>query len=300
MKIFFTGATGFIGQHILNLLLKSKHDVLCVSRSKLNKQNNIACIQSDLNSNDYYQTVKSFKPDLTIHFSWEGIPNFDFTSSKRNLDISLQLVRFLYSETSCRRFIFSGSCFEYGVKQGECVESDFSQNNLSDFTWAKRSLSEYMRVISLKDSTLNYQWFRIFYAYGPGQKPHSLIPTIVSTIQKKGELKIRTPWNENDYIYVEDLAAAILESIDTKMQNGIYNLGSGKTDSVFAILKLIENQLHIDGAYSSTIEKNFPKNNNFDSFHANMSKTFKALKWRPSTSTQQGLANYLSSQGLSK
>lgn len=300
MKIFFTGATGFIGQHILNALENISHHVLCISRTKLKDRNNISFIRGDLNSQDTFQTIKEFNPELTLHFSWEGIPNFDFNTSKKNLDTGLQLIRFLHTDTSCRRFIFSGSCFEYGIKQGECVESDFSQNNLNDFTWAKRSLCEYMRALSLKDPTFNYQWFRVFYAYGPGQKPHSLIPTIVSTIQKKGELNIRTPWNENDYIYVEDLAAAILESIDTKMKNGIYNLGSGKTHSVFEILKSIEKQLNIGSTYSNAIEKNFPKNSNFDSFHANMTKTFNALKWRPSTSIQQGLTHYLSSQGISK
>ena len=80
--ILITGATGFIGNYLINELLKHNYNILATSRlneQKINTEwiNNTDYIQANLNEKkeDWFSFFG--KPDMIIHLAWEGLPNYN-------------------------------------------------------------------------------------------------------------------------------------------------------------------------------------------------------------------------------
>ena len=81
MKILITGATGFVGRHDINELLKYDHEIIAAVRNKISLKDfpaNVKIIEIDL---DNLQPDKNYfaelgNPDLLIHLAWQGLPNY--------------------------------------------------------------------------------------------------------------------------------------------------------------------------------------------------------------------------------
>ncbi len=81
MKILVTGATGFVGRHVINELLKYDHQLIAAVRNKTSLkdlQDKINIIEIDLDNlqfdKNYFSELDS--PDLLIHLAWQGLPNY--------------------------------------------------------------------------------------------------------------------------------------------------------------------------------------------------------------------------------
>lgn len=294
MKIFITGATGFIGRHVMGQIQAAGHDILASTLEKDADEGNskgIKWIYGNLRNLDHLKpAIKYFNPDIVIHLAWQGIPDYSEVISTINLNNSIQLLDFILEETNCQKIIVSGSCFEYGKKKGACKESDRVKIN-SFFSWAKYSLYQYLSL-KCKRKSVDLVWFRIFYVYGPGQRGGSLIPTLVQALINGKTPDIRSPLNKNDFIYVEDVSRAFRLAADMKIKSGIYNLGYGTSNRVYDICKIAENRLISSIQISRDILRDSSKEQSVN-FWANMNKTTSALNWAPKTTFEQGIANYI-------
>jgi UDP-glucose 4-epimerase len=299
MRIFITGGAGFIGKYILKRLISDSHELLLLSMDEAESkflgrytQNIIISDLKDFQKNK--QDIINFAPEIMIHLAWEGIPDFSYSFCKRNLDNSLQLINFMARETECKKFIVSGSCYEYGKQQGACKESDTVNIN-SAFAWAKYSLYSYADYLC-RDQSIELIWFRIFYAYGPGQRRESLIPMLCKTL-RKGEIPlIKNPLNANDFVYNEDIAEAFRTVVSRNVPSGIYNLGSGSTTKVIDICEIIDNSINGNKDISNIIRNKINRVPEIN-FWADTNKTSDVLGWKYTTSLEEGLANYELSEG---
>jgi len=292
MRIFITGASGFIGRRLLKQLDSKKAQFLLLAKDK--EENTIlkrfgfpVCIGNLNNLGRFKKRVIDFAPQVCVHLAWEGIPDYSFSMSKRNLDNSLNLINFLADETDCNKLIITGSCMEYGKTKGTCKESEAFAIN-SFFSWAKCSLHTYADFVC-KDSGINLIWMRLFYVYGPGQRKGSLIPSLVYALDEGYTPVIKNPYNANDFIHVDDVVSALRIAVTKKVKSGIYNLGSGtsaRVVDVFEILQEIMNykrKIMLSGNHTSK-----PIN-----FWADISKARKLLDWKPKISLREGITDYL-------
>ena len=242
MNVLSTGSSGFIGRHVLKLLMQSEHNIASITRSQTTADGRLTIIEGDLNSfSDIKEKVIDFKPDVIVHLAWQGIPEFSEKMCQNNLTMAINFFDRILDSTKCKKVIISGSCFEYGKKRGACKESD-PVNIESYFTWAKNSLNQYLQI-KCAERKITLNWFRIFYVYGPGQRAGSLIPTLIKSIAAQEIPNIKTPLNKNDFAYVGDVADAIAKAVDTDLPSGVYNLGSGTSTSVYDICRIVEKQL---------------------------------------------------------
>lgn len=299
MRIFITGGSGFIGKHILKILASASHELLLLSidgaESKLLSRYSRNIIISDLKDiQKIKQDIINFAPEILIHLAWEGIPDFSYEVCKHNLDNSLQLINFMARETECKKIIVSGSCYEYGKQFGKCKESERININ-SFFAWAKTSLYSYADYVC-RNHGIELIWFRIFYAYGPGQRRKSLIPMLFETLRKREIPAIKNPLNANDFIYNEDIAEAFHEAVNRPVPSGIYNLGSGSPTKVIDICEIVESRITGNKEISNIIRNKTncePEIN----FWADTNKTRDILGWKYTTSLEEGIAKYKLSEG---
>jgi len=296
MRVFITGATGFIGRHIVGQIRATGHDILEFTLEKDAIESNTKFIQwlyGDLGDIESLKpAIRSFNPEVVIHLAWQGIPDYSEVISRINLNNSIQLLDFIMEQTDCKKIIVSGSCFEYGKNKGVCKESDPVQLK-SFFSWAKYSLYQYL-LLKCNQKEVELIWFRIFYVYGPGQRDGSLVPTLIRALKDGKAPDIHSPLNKNDFVYVEDIARAFRLAVDMKVETGIYNLGYGISRSVYDACKIVEKCLLRSQEISNYILKNGSKEKNID-FSSDMNKTMKSFDWRPRTTLEEGIAKYIES-----
>ncbi len=295
MQILITGATGFLGRHIVKLLQDQGHELALVVRDTdvaLNlKKSKTVIIQGDLGNLDTVRkSIHKFNPEVCIHLAWEGIPDFSQQISRLNLNLSTDILDFILDNTKCNKIIVAGSCWEYGKKQGACKESD-TVIIKTYFTWAKHALNEYLSIkCAEKSVTLN--WLRLFYVYGPGQREGSLIPTLIKSIGESKAPLIKSAMNKNDFLYVGDVARAFHIAAIDKIPSGIYNLGSGTSTSVYEVCKTAE-RLITGQTFMSEQLRNTNREHKVTDFWADMSKTSQIFDWAVSTPLEEGIEKHI-------
>jgi len=289
MKVLVTGATGFIGVPLLEKLNRKGHQVLALSRSAQTKRGNgIEWLGCDLASPEsYVNKVKEFSPEVLIYLAWQDIPNFSLEKSRINLNQSLDLISFVIGLATCKKIIVSGSCFELNQLQGECSES--TQGEARDhFTWAKHALYSWLRMMC-KQKDIQLLWMRIFYVYGPRQRPESLIPSILTNL-KQGKLQeLRTPKNANDFIYVDDIADAFSKAVSVNNNSMIYNLGTGVSTSVLEVCRIAEKIVLGTETLTQEMDSKSKGTSCDVDFWADFTQSKKYLDWQPTTSLVDGI-----------
>ena len=290
LKIFVTGATGFIGSKLVKKLYLSGHNVMGLTRSSDKKclNDNIQWVTADLSLPDSYRDqIKNFKPNVVIHLSWQDIPDFSLTKSRLNLDQSIDFLSFVLEMESCKKILVSGSCFEYNNIKGSCIESDKNTPN-NYFTWAKLSLYSWLSM-KCAERKVSLGWLRLFYVYGPGQRLESLIPTILFSLKNKKLPPLNNPNNANDYIFIDDVINSFCLAVTCEISSGVFNIGSGESTRVLDVFRYAENIVLESNLLTQQLEKVIKKSESNINFWADISKAKKELNWTPKTTINHGL-----------
>ena len=296
MRIFLTGGTGFIGRYVLKHLEKEGYNILLLTRaskeniSSIIKSKKVDIVSGNLSDiNKWKDKLIQFKPEVTIHLAWEGIPDYGVKASIKNLKYGLDLFEEL-AEIECKKIICTGSCWEYGQNQGE-ISEDLPVKSSNAFTAAKNALHCLGREIA-KENNMQFIWIRLFYVYGPGQRENSLIPYMVKCVKEGKELRIKTPSARNDFICVEDVAKAIVAILEKCKQNTVYNIGSGYSTSIKDIIEIIYTKLHLQYKTKDKVLKT--ENIYYDNFWADISKIKKEIGWEPKILIKKGIEKIIS------
>jgi UDP-glucose 4-epimerase len=286
MKLLLTGATGFVGQRLLSKIPQSD-EIFAICRNPVVKlPANVSVIRADLNRpEDLRLQLKALRPDACLHLAWEGLPDYGYESSRRNLDQGTALFRCLLEECGCRKIIATGTCWEYGRSFGACHEDDKVAPS-SYFTWAKLALADLGWMLSAKHQG-SFIWMRVFYAYGSGQRSGSLIPTMADALRKQTAPAVKTPLNANDFIHVDDIAEALKLAVEKDIPSGIYNLGSGQSVPVWKVCEYLEQAMGHKPLYARRLQETAVQPT--ADFWADITKTREVLGWVPKISMEEGL-----------
>ena len=247
MKILVTGATGFIGNHIIGEVLKDKrNEVIATSRNIEKAQKHewfskVQCISYNLDSNNELNLFEYFdKPDKVIHLAWDGLPHYnDLIHIEKNLFNNYQFIKNLVAN-GLKDITITGTCFEYGMVNG-CLSEDIQTNPSNSYGIAKDSLRRFIEELN-KEYEFNYKWIRLFYIYGEGQGEKSILSLLDKAIQNnEKEFNMSGGEQLRDYLNIKNVVENILLiSNQTLYSNQIINCCNGEPIS---IRKLVENYL---------------------------------------------------------
>jgi nucleoside-diphosphate-sugar epimerase len=190
MKILVTGATGFIGNHLIRELLKNKSNQVVATSRSANKAKKfdwfpkVKYIEYDVNNNTSEDLYSFFgKPDQLIHLAWESLSNYN---SPSHMDVILpNHCNFIESMVvgGLMDVVVTGTCFEYGMIEG-CLSEDMDTKPENPYAVAKDSLRKFISDLQNRHS-FTYKWIRLFYMYGEGQSKTSLMYLLDKAIQDK-------------------------------------------------------------------------------------------------------------------
>jgi nucleoside-diphosphate-sugar epimerase len=232
-KILVTGATGFIGNYVIDALLKKGCTIIATSsnESKAAKTvwfNKVQYIAFNLLQFDNSVNYQAFfgNPDAVIHLAWEGLPNYNAAfHTEENLPRHFAFIKNLVANGQ-RDMTITGTCFEYGMQKG-CLAEDMHAVPVNAYAIAKDSLRRQLEQLQQQKS-FHFKWVRLFYLYGAGQNPNSLLSQLDKALEN-GEQVFNMSGGEQvrDYLTVEKVAGYIACIALQNEVEGIINCCSG-------------------------------------------------------------------------
>jgi len=291
MNIFVTGGTGFIGKTLVTRLLEQGYNVYVLTRHAENFQNqsSLKYVQGNLKDVSLLEYMfREIKPQVLIHLAWEGLPEYSLQISCQNLNYGIDLF-YIAAKNACSTIISTGSCWEYESRKGKITEKS-KLNSSAFFPAVKNSLRLIGKAIA-HENKINFYWLRLFYVYGPGQRSTSLIPYILNSIKKGKIIRINSPNNKNDFVYVDDVAKAISSVIESKPDDTTYNIGSGSLTSIKDIVYYIYSLFHrdLERPVSEMLNTGINGIVEPDAFFADLSKIFNHTGWKAEYSIESGI-----------
>ena len=234
MKIAITGATGFIGRHVRNVLVKTDNDVVLVVRNVervCEKSVREEIVVADL-SHDRIDWFELFgRPDAVLHLAWGGLPNY-LDSYHVDVELTMQ-IKFLRSliKSGLKKLVVAGTCYEYGLSSGAISESQMTNPNTPYGIAKDRLRKDLFELQSTQHFDLT--WARVFYPYGEGQSPQSLYSLIKAAANSmKPELMLSSSDSVLDFISVIELSEILTFLTINSGGVELVNLGSGNPTSV--------------------------------------------------------------------
>ena len=238
MHILVTGASGFVGQHVVRALLARGHRVTAsatqtdsVSRFDWAGQVTVVPYALPLTGDEQNLYAYFGQPDALLHLAWHGLPNY---KASFHLDQNL-FPHYLFLKNlianGLRNLTVAGTCFEYGMQSG-CLSESVPAQPANPYALAKDSLRQFLGTLQTEHPFV-LKWVRLFYLYGPGQSPNSLLPLLERAVAA-GDSVFNMSGGEQlrDYLPIETVAAYLCQIADQQQITGVINCCSGQPISV--------------------------------------------------------------------
>jgi len=289
MKILLTGPTGFVGSAFTRLALSRGHQVaglVIPSESvpaDLPPGKDLLWLRGTLTEAPW-AAIEEFAPDVCLHTAWITTPGI-YLESPENVKFKNDSLEFLSRVHDLgTNYIFSlGTCVEYHITNEPLSEDRTPVDPTTTYARCKNELRLEMETKAAARG-FGFCWGRVFYPYGPREHPSRLCSSIIEKLNRNEKIVLKTPKSTKDYIYIEDLAEALLTLLD-KQYRGTINLGTGIGLSVVEIAQTLGTMM---GKPQLIEEANPPQIDPLGFVVADVSR-LRGLGWKPAHDLQQGL-----------
>jgi len=297
MKVLVTGGAGFIGSHVVDLYLANGFEVVVVDDLSTGRRSNLnpaaKFYQLDIRDPQLDQVFEAERPDFVNHHAAQmdvrrsvADPMFDADVNVRGSIHLLELAR----KYEVKRFVYISTG---GAVFGEPVylpcDEEHPIQPICPYGASKHTVEHYLYMYSMNYG-LNYTVIRYPNVYGPRQDPHGeagVVAIFTGQMLSGAPVVINGDGEQvRDYVYVTDCARANLLAITKASGSGIYNLGSGKGNTVNQIYQALK---QITG-YPLEARYGPAKLGETRRIFLDASKAKRELGWEPEVSLEEGLA----------
>jgi len=239
MRVALTGASGFVGRHVLAELVRQQFEVIAITRnaatlSGLNTPCQIVEMDIVRPVSDCFEQLGC--PDVWIHLAWDGLPNYNSLHHfEEELPAQYRFLKRLV-RSGLRSLVVTGTCFEYGMQSGPLNEG-LETRPTTPYGLAKDTLRRQLEYLR-QDQPFALTWARLFYLYGEGQSENSLFLQLKRAVEN-GDKVFNMSGGEQlrDYLPIFKTAKCLVFLATKRPDTGIVNVCSGKPISV---RKLVE------------------------------------------------------------
>ena len=233
-KILVTGGAGFIGSHIVEVLLINDYQVVVLddlstgSLENLPIHNNLIFYKCDLARDPLEEIFKKENPNFIIHLAAQvSVGNSiadPFTDASTNILGSIRLIE-LSKKYNVEKFIAASSAAVYGIPKYLPIDEGHPTEPISQYGLSKITMERYIIL-----SGIPYMIFRFSNVYGPRQKSSKesgVIAIFDAAMRKDKVINVFGDGGQiRDFIYVEDIANICLEAIRSDITNDVFNVST--------------------------------------------------------------------------
>jgi nucleoside-diphosphate-sugar epimerase len=241
-RIVVTGATGFIGRHVMDPLRQRGFEIHVIGRHRPDDAQVIFHESDVLNIESTRGAIAAANGSHLLHLAWNVDPG-KYWQAPSNLDwvsASLQLIR-AFAENGGRRAVVAGTCAEYLWGADRFLEEETPCRPATLYGVCKDALRRV--VLAYGDiARLSIGWGRIFFLYGPGEKQGRLVSDAIRQLLSRQHLPTTHGRQKRDFMHVSDVAGGFAALVDCEVR-GTVNIASGRAMSVRSILESIAQEI---------------------------------------------------------
>lgn len=252
MNILFLGGAGFIGSNLIRGFIHREWDdiyVLEPSFANVSRLEglDLQIFRGELSDIDFIRTIiETKKIEIVVHLVATLIPGSTFEDYKREYQQvifpTIELMDFC-AKRGVKFVYFSSGGTVYGNRTDlkPFVENDVMAP-ISYYGWSKQMMENSIQYVH-RTAGLKYLILRPSNPYGHGQNIHArqgLIAVAMGKILAAEPIEV---WgngsNIRDYIYIDDLAEAVVQLLEKDVYNTTVNIGSGEGASINDIIHIL-------------------------------------------------------------
>ena len=265
-RVLVTGAAGFIGSHLLPVLIKEGYEVIALDkrgnplesgRLQINLHEGWMDVNADIC--DYLQMetlVKRLKFDFLIHLAAMAAPRVAETQPEETFKVNVHgtyNVLKMAKEAHVKRVVFPSTAHVYGISPKYMPTDESHPLALQDAYTTSKILGEQLCHLFYQNHNISYVTVRMFNGYGPRQSLDYFIPAMIEQA-KKGSIVLRGRHITKDFIYVSDMVDAILTVLPSDYV-GALNVGTGDQIALEYVANYIAEAFKVKLEFAETEDK---------------------------------------------
>tara|TARA_B100001079_G_C16337895_1_gene482132 strand:+ start:306 stop:1208 length:903 start_codon:yes stop_codon:yes gene_type:complete len=287
-KVLVTGGTGFIGTEVVKQLHKKGYEITILDRKdKPEGLDHVKYIKGNL-SNPAKCVFACAGQDYVIHLAAKARIPESFINPDEYFDSNVTGTRNILTAASAvgiRKFVYAGSSSVYGNNTPP-NKPTHKPDPLNYYAMSKLFGEHLCKQYKIMFN-LNYNILRFFTVYSENQPTSLLFGKFAQMVKDGKPVTIHGDGEyKRDYIHVSDVATACIASMESKVKNDTFNVGTGTSISVNTVVEVLKK--HAPEFTAINVDK--PRGYAPETL-ADISKTKNLLNWSPKIKIDEGLAD---------
>jgi len=306
-SIIITGAAGFIGSHLTEILLKNNNFLILIdnfndyylgkeeqleeiTKNYQNKKD-FVLIKGDLTNKTIYNKIHK-EIDYIFHLAAQAGVRYSINNAaevtQNNILSTVNIFEYALKIKNLQKLIYASSSSVYGNPIYTPCDEDHPKNPISPYSISKLCGEIYANYY-YREYNLPITSLRFYTVYGPRGRPDMSIRKFFSLMLNNKEITIYGNGEQlRDFTYISDIIDGLILTCEKDASNGeIFNLGYSNPITVKNLVKkmykITKREEKID-----YIEK---QQGDVDITHSDINKARKVLNYNPKIDIDQGLMN---------
>lgn len=305
MKVFLTGAEGFIGSHLLEKLVKKGFSVRAFS--KYHFQNNqgwledidkkiikkVEIITGDIRDPfEVYNAMSGCNYVINLA-ALIGIP-YSYVAPKNYIDTNiigtLNILESAKKIKSIKKIILTSTSEVYGTAQSIPITEDHQLNSQSPYA-ATKIASDFLGISYFHSFNLPITIIRPFNTFGPRQSGRAIIPSIlIQVLSGQKKIKLGNLKPTRDFCFIDDTTEAFYKSLITKnnISGKVINIATGYEVSIGEICEYIKKFTKNEFSIVAEKQRIRKKGSEVERLLGSNTRAKKILNWKPQYYKKKG------------